>query len=834
MSMELIKTWYNISIMTKEKNPKYAVIDLEATSAGTAAKIIQVGIVIVEGGKITNTYQTDVNPHEDLSDHIKLLTGISDQQLASAPEFSQIAGTIFDLIKDCIFVAHNVKFDANLLAEALFFEGFELRTPRVDTVELAQVFFPHLEKYNLTYLSTELNLELSDAHTAIADAMATANLLLVLQDKIKSLPKESLAYILRYSDSLIFESDLLIEEGLKHAKPLDAMEFQLIDDLVIRKDQPSLDALKLSQSFEINTALLGLENRPLQNQFASLVEDAFNQPQASFIQAQAGIGKTYGYLLPLLAKADGNQVLVSVPTKILQDQMMAKELQSLIDQYHIKAHSLKGPGNYIKLDTFKASLEEIHDNRLINRYKMQLIVWLLETKTGDLDEIKQKQRYEAYFEAIKHDGQLTQSSPFYDYDYWQKSYEKAKKADLLITNHAYFLHRVEDDKNFAKGKVLVFDEAQGMMIQLDHLSRQQVNLTQTLLDIQEKINLTGSLLEKRLYESLAFELSQLTSQFYHSPKIEISKEQIKSLKVLVEEIGDTDLIELSDAFRYQDGDYWLSSKVNQDKRVTYLNATNQQFINFKNFLPETTKTYFISATLQISPQVSLADLLGFDSFSYDIIVKEKSQSQLVIIDQDMPILDGLSDHDYSQEIAKRIYHLRSLNYPILVLFNSRHHLFMVSELLDQWKVPHLSQEKNGSAYNIKRRFDRGEHSILLGMGAFWEGVDFIHADRMIEVITRMPFDNPKDLFVKKMSNYISSKGKHAFRDYFLPKTILKLKQAIGRTMRRHNQKSCVLILDKRIIVKSYGPEVLAGLDQEFLVIDEKFEKCLGEMAHFLL
>ena len=53
-------------------------------------------------------------------------------------------------------------------------------------------------------------------------------------------------------------------------------------------------------------------------------------------------------------------------------------------------------------------------------------------------------------------------------------------------------------------------------------------------------------------------------------------------------------------------------------------------------------------------------------------------------------------------------------------------------------------------------------------------------------------------------------------------------------MRRHNQKSCVLILDKRIIVKSYGPEVLAGLDQEFLVIDEKFEKCLGEMAHFLL
>ncbi|MCK1226956.1 exonuclease domain-containing protein, partial [Streptococcus uberis] len=71
------------------------------------------------------------------------------------PDFSQVAKTIYDLIHDCIFVAHNVKFDANLLAESLFFEGFELRTPRIDTVELAQVFYPTFEKYNLSVLSSE-------------------------------------------------------------------------------------------------------------------------------------------------------------------------------------------------------------------------------------------------------------------------------------------------------------------------------------------------------------------------------------------------------------------------------------------------------------------------------------------------------------------------------------------------------------------------------------------------------------------------------------------------------------------------------------------------------
>ena len=59
-----------ISSMT-QSNYKYAVIDLEATSANSNAKIIQIGIVIIENGVICQTYETDVNPHEDLDEHIK-------------------------------------------------------------------------------------------------------------------------------------------------------------------------------------------------------------------------------------------------------------------------------------------------------------------------------------------------------------------------------------------------------------------------------------------------------------------------------------------------------------------------------------------------------------------------------------------------------------------------------------------------------------------------------------------------------------------------------------------------------------------------------------------
>lgn len=819
--------------MSNEVMRKYAVIDLEATNAGVTAAIIQVGIVIIEGKEIVETYQTDINPHEPLSDHIKTLTGITDDQLAKAPDFSQVAKTIYELISDCVFVAHNVKFDANLLAEALFLEGYDLLTPRVDTVELAQIFFPHLEKYNLSYLSKQLGLDLEEAHTALADAKATAALFIKLLHKIESLPSDCLESLLTYADSLLFETAMVIEQGLAKAKPYDPNKYVKIRQILLPKIPKAPKPYQLSKSFPINMALLGLEERPKQAQFAQLIDEDYHQGVASFIEAQTGIGKTYGYLLPLLVKEEQNQIIVSVPTKLLQDQLMASEVAAIQEQFHIACHSLKGPANYLKLDTFADSLDQNDQNRLVNRYKMQLLVWLLETKTGDLGEIKQKQRFAAYFDQIKHDGDLNVSSDFYDYDFWKSSYEKAKTVRLLITNHAYFLHRVQDDKDFARNKVLVFDEAQKLMLQLDQLSRHQLNLTVLLQTIQAKLSSPLPLLEKRLLESLSFELGQVSSDYYKNRKHQLAPDWSR-IAGYIKELRGPDYQDLQAFFAATDGDYWLSSEKQEEKRITYLNSASKEFIHFQSFLPETVKTYFVSATIHISPEVGLADLLGFESYSYHLIEADKKEEQLLMIDQDMPLITGINEQSYTKAIAKRIDLLRQEDKPILVLFTAKKYLMMVSDYLEQWQVLHLAQEKNGTVYNIKKRFDRGEQSILLGLGSFWEGVDFVEADRMITLITRLPFDNPEDLFVKKMSRFLLNKGKNPFKDYFLPMAILRLKQAIGRTMRRQSQKSVVLMLDRRLLTKSYGQTILESLDQEFVISQQNFQDSLVEMARFLL
>ncbi len=72
--------------MMNARNDRYVVVDLEATSTGSKAKIIQVGIVVIENGEIIDQYATDVNPHEPLDSHIKELTGLTDKRLAKNAE----------------------------------------------------------------------------------------------------------------------------------------------------------------------------------------------------------------------------------------------------------------------------------------------------------------------------------------------------------------------------------------------------------------------------------------------------------------------------------------------------------------------------------------------------------------------------------------------------------------------------------------------------------------------------------------------------------------------------------------------------------------------------
>ena len=657
-------------------------------------------------------------------------------------------------------------------------------------------------------------------------------------DKIASLPRQTIDLLLTFSDNLLFESELVIRDAIRGQKHELAKEYIMLEEsgIVLRKPLTYKNERKLSQDFETNIALLGLETRHKQEKFAEAVRKELDNTDISMIQAQTGIGKTYGYLLPILAQANVDKVVVAVPTKLLQNQIMSQEAKSLAEIFNINFHSLKGPQNYIKLDSFYQTLLRQDSNRLVNRYKMQLLVWLTETETGDLDEIRQKQRYMAYFDEIKHDGKLKADSLFKDYDFWQQSYQKAKEAKVVVTNHAYLLTRMEDDHDFVRGKTLVIDEGQKMVLALEQFSRYQVNLTSLLQQIHRILDHGNpSLLQQRLLENLQFEISHLIQEHQQFPQKQYNRQQLDCLLQTITELeGESGLVEMLSPLQTPlYSHFWLETDYYQEHRVFYLKASRQELLKLSAYLPSAQKVLIVSATIDIGPEVDVADLLGLNQVHKVSLPMDNLPNQAIWIDQSMPMIGVVSEEDYDKAVAKRLQKLTKTEYPILVLFTSRKSMLAVSDLLDLQEVHHLTQEKNGTAFNVKKRFDRGETNMLLGMGSFWEGVDFAQQDRVIEVIARLPFDNPKDPFYQKLESWFSNQGKHTFNSYSLPMTILRFKQAIGRSQRRPDQRSAILLLDNRPLVKSYGKLFLKEVSQEISLERTKFKTFNEDIQTFL-
>ena len=604
----------------------------------------------------------------------------------------------------------------------------------------------------------------------------------------------------------------MIEDAFEDAGAFHKEDLTSHHGIFLRKPLIKRDAKNFSDQFAINIQLMGMEPRPLQQEFAQSIEESLQSSRevATFIEGPTGIGKTYGYLLPLLAHTR-DQIVVSVPTKVLQDQIMQQEAKTIEDVFQTSFHSLKSPQNYLKLDEFFRILHEPEENRLWNRFKMQLLVWLTQTRTGDLNEVGQLHRYGNFVQRIRHDGKLSKKSLFYTEDFWRLGQEKAKMSRVLLTNHAYLLTRLEDDPSLVENRTLVVDEAQKLYFSLEQFSRASLSLSDFMLDLQREIEIEKSLLERRILESLQFELNALLKHLESgSKKVELDAEQVKKIRQDLSELDNPILAAIKTVFDPRFQIFWIDRTQEDQHPMIRLQSGREGLVSLQDFIPTTTRLLLVSATLSISKKVNLASILGIEN--YQFIGKELSyhQGQTIFIDREFPDLTNLTQEELAGSLASYLDDLAATGLPLFALFTSKDLLLATSQLMT---VGHLAQYKNGEAATIKRRFDRGEASVLLGSGSFWEGVDFAQQAKIIQVIPRIPFDNPSDLFVQKLHETLRLEGKNPFYDYSLPLAILRLKQALGRSSRSSEQESLVILLDQRLLNRQYGSQIQASLEK---------------------
>jgi DNA polymerase-3 subunit epsilon len=173
---------------------QYAIVDIETTGGFPSQHgITEIGIVLHNGTEIEGKYETLVNPHQPIPPFVANMTGISDAMVAVAPSFEVVAPYIYNLLKDRVFVAHNVNFDYSFVKHHLQEAGFHLQTPKLCTIRLSRKVFPGFRKYGLGHLCRELGIEIENRHRAAGDALATTKVLdMVLRNNGGMLIREML------------------------------------------------------------------------------------------------------------------------------------------------------------------------------------------------------------------------------------------------------------------------------------------------------------------------------------------------------------------------------------------------------------------------------------------------------------------------------------------------------------------------------------------------------------------------------------------------------------------------------------------------------------------
>lgn len=500
---------------------RYVVVDLETTgnSVKKGDKIIQFAAVVIENYRIVDQFSTFINPKQSLTPFIEELTGISDEQLENAPTFSEVAPSIIQYLQDACFVAHNVLFDLTFLQDELVANGWEpIYCSTIDTVELAKIMRPCATSYKLLHLATEEGFEHDRPHQADSDAFVTAQLFLAFVEELKNLPLVTLKQLYKLSFSLKSElSELiaLILEERSTTSPLHHPYLLIHKGIALKKPSekgnqgtskiPSFPEKEEGKIALLEKAFSSLEIRKDQLSMMDAVHQTMEDRKMALIEAGTGLGKTLGYLVPAAFYSVRNQepIMISTFTIELQNQLIHQELVHLKKMlpFPIQTAVIKGRSNYLSLAKFDRVLRIRDDHYDSALTKMQILIWLLQTDTGDRDELNLTSGGELFWERLQNTNGITNShqTAWEHLDYFERAKRSVNDADLIITNHAYLMTDYFSDSNPDRNsRMMIIDEAH----QLENAALKHLGSSLDYISIKMMINKLGFHEQKQLFFKL--------------------------------------------------------------------------------------------------------------------------------------------------------------------------------------------------------------------------------------------------------------------------------------------------------------------------------------------
>jgi ATP-dependent DNA helicase DinG len=128
----------------------------------------------------------------------------------------------------------------------------------------------------------------------------------------------------------------------------------------------------------------------------------------------------------------------------------------------------------------------------------------------------------------------------------------------------------------------------------------------------------------------------------------------------------------------------------------------------------------------------------------------------------------------------------------------------------------LKQGETGR-HALLTQFRKEGNAVLFGTDSFWEGVDVKGEALRLVIIARLPFQVPTEPVQQARAEKIKADGGDPFRDFSVPQAVIKFRQGFGRLIRSRDDRGAVLILDRRVLNKSYGRIFLRSLPDTEIV-----------------
>lgn len=493
----------------------YVALDVETTGLRAGVdEIIEVAAVKFRNGEILERYNQLVCPHQPLPLKITRLTGITPEDVATAPRFNEIGADVAHFIKSYPLVGHSVGFDLGMLRA----QGMTLNQTVYDTFDLATLLMPQIPVYKLGAIAEYLGIPHPADHRALNDAEVTAQVFTHLLALITQIELQELNAINNLIAKISFPMrDLFVDalhdrarnaftdhtaprftsdedENIPLLRPTNAARWISTESLQPTNDNRPIDLGVVTQFFAADGALgrtfPGYELREPQVEMARSVTQAFNRGVPLIVEAGTGTGKSLAYLVPaaLFAAQRGERVVVSTNTINLQDQLFFKDipdLQAIMVDH--RQHSVSDEGDRVFGATphtppFTAALLKGRSNYLcIKRYHdlrrnenllpeevralLKVQLWLPITASGDKSELLLIDR-EAIAWSRMNVTQETctgQRCKHFPECFFFQARRRAEAAHIVVVNHALLVADLAAESNVLPAyDHLVIDEAHNL------------------------------------------------------------------------------------------------------------------------------------------------------------------------------------------------------------------------------------------------------------------------------------------------------------------------------------------------------------------------------------